>query len=910
MNGSIGSLHATAAARVRAAWARAGDTPPDLTALLADIGPAGEDGLIDAAVADAEERWDRRLPAGLEHYTAMLGAAAATPEFRRAILMCEASRRVTEDPTALRAEFLTRFPSAAAEVELVIGMLALISGASEDVALEDEPAPLTPGMTLGKYTLRERLGAGSFGEVWRAWDNELARNVALKILHAHGRQAPSGSGGETAGLSRVIDEARAAASLHHDHIVAVHDVGVFAENGRCYIDSELVADPAPTPEDPAHVEVGRSLEALVSASGPLGPREAVAIIEPVCRAVVTAHARGVLHRDLKPANILVSPSGRALVADFGLSISSLPRSAGESAHGTGTVNIATASGGRVVGTPAYMSPEQARGERFTPASDVYGIGATLRFALTGKPPYEPSGVHDADGRWDVIKQVRLGALSRLEAARPDLPRTLTRIVDHACAASPADRYASADALAADLHAWRTNHATVADPPGPLRAGVLWYRRNTAAATVGLVATLLLGLGVARYVERVTAERDRAVEAETLAERRLEEAERTLQVADAVNRFVEHSIVGALSTPLRSSMSFSYILAAIANRLETETPSDPLVAAGVAHFLGQGYLGHGANDHAQRYATQASRVRSALLGELAPESIRSRLLVLRVAFREPDRARYEQDLTKLIADSEQVLGRDHAETCEGLRLLSRLRVSQHRFADAAAIADDALARTRSALPAGHADIAEALIDAAHPRRLADDYDGAAALVAEAVSIQRHALGTRRYETLAAISLLGQLRMAQGNIADAVSLLREAAEGLVDRAGPTHGLTLSTVNLLARTLRQSGDFSAAIDTASPIVAATRAEKTPGTGPVDVACELGHALLDAGRTEDATEVLEWTWNDGKDRPATRGRAARAAILLAKAYRAAGNLHKARQIEAESESLSGRPTSPVTAE
>ncbi len=911
MNGSIGNTW-SAAGRVRAAWARRGESGalPELGAILAEL--AGGDGggedavVVDAVVADAEERWERGLAAGLEHYRAAIGELAGGAEVRRAVLMCEASRRSGEDPAEVRADFLARFPESAREVELVIGMLALISGAgsAEDEEVEAEDA-LGVGMRLGKYELRERLGAGSFGEVWRAWDTELARHVALKLLHGRAGRTASGAGSGTGGATRVIDEARAAASLRHENIVTVHDAGVFAENGRCYIDSELVADAAPTAADPSRVELGRSLEALVAEGGRLGARAAAELLAPVCGGVAAAHARGVLHRDLKPANILVSPSGNALIADFGLSVSSLPSSGGDSERGTGTVNIPTASGGRVVGTPAYMSPEQARGERFTPASDVYGLGATLRFALTGRAPYEPSGELDADGRWDVIKQVRAGGLGKLETERPDLPRTLARIVDRACAARVEDRYASADAMGADLRAWLSHRATVADVPGVVRSAGLWYRRNAAAATVGAVALVVMVAGTARFIDRVTEQRDRAVEAENLAESRLEEAEQARQVADSVSRFVESSVQNALATPFRGPPTMNHVMSLIAHRYENETPTDPLVAAGVAHFLGQCYLGMGANNFARKYAEQGLAVRRAMLGDVAPDTLRSRLLILRVGARERDRPELEAELRQLIADCEGTLGRESAEACEGMRVLSRLWIAKGRQEESAALTDDALARRRAALPEGHADLADWLIDAALPRRLRGDFAGAAELLEEAVRIRRARVGPARYETHAVVSELGQVYLSNWEWERAVPLLRDSAEGLKTVSGPTHGLTVNTVNLLVRALHLHGkDPAGALEAGAATMEMLRAEGSPGLGALDLAAGLGACLAELGQLDEARDLLEWAWEEAKVRPRSTGRATRAGVLLVDVYRRQGERALAASMQAELDRAAGRAT------
>ncbi|PKK12540.1 serine/threonine-protein kinase [Thermomonospora sp. CIF 1] len=207
----------------------------------------------------------------------------------------------------------------------------------------------------GRYRLVEMLGRGGMGTVWRARDEMLDREVAVKeVLVQAGLSEEERRGVR----ERTLREARAAARLSHPGIVTVHDV--VDEDGRPWIVMELVR--------------ARSLAEILAAEGPLPPERVAGIGRQLVAALRAAHAVGILHRDIKPANVLVTDEGRAVLTDFGIA-----RVEGDTAL-TRT--------GSLVGSPAYMPPERARGEPAIPASDLWSLGATLYAACEGRPPHD------------------------------------------------------------------------------------------------------------------------------------------------------------------------------------------------------------------------------------------------------------------------------------------------------------------------------------------------------------------------------------------------------------------------------------------------------------------------------------------------------------------------------------------
>ena len=374
---------------------------------------------------------------------------------------------VVDLPPAERDAALARwadFPAVVADVR------ALLAATDADPPPPPHPEPAA-GDHFGPFRLEERLGAGSSGAVWRAFDDHLQAWTALKIFRP--RAADD--------LDRVLREARAASAILSDHVVRVKSAGRFAD-GPYYLEMQLAAEYRPGLSG-ERIEVGRSLAELPAVS----IDDAVRMVAEAARGVEDAHRIGVVHRDVKPANILVLPvSGRALVTDFGLAAPGLHHAPTESTPATSTVTVST-DGGRIVGTPAFMAPEQANGVFPGRTSDVYALGATLYTLLAGRPPYVPLGL-DPIPALDVIRQVRAGPPGPLP---PVVPARLTRILDRAMARVPADRYPTAASLAGDLEAWSADQLTTVDRRSVTLWTYLFARRNREVVTTATVLAMLL-----------------------------------------------------------------------------------------------------------------------------------------------------------------------------------------------------------------------------------------------------------------------------------------------------------------------------------------------------------------------------------------------------------------------------------
>jgi type VI secretion system protein ImpC len=294
------------------------------------------------------------------------------------------------------------------------------AGAAEEAPAEEGPSQ------IGRYRILGRAGAGGMGTVYKAHDPQLDRTVALKVP----RLDPAQDRG--AAVQRFLREARAAARVRHAHVCPIYDVG--EQDGRPHVVMAYVEGPSLA----QRLAGGRRFD---------DPRQAAALAREVAEALAAVHAHGITHRDLKPGNILLDPAGHAVLTDFGL------------AHPAGEEHLTLS--GTVLGTPAYMAPEQASGEseRVGPASDLYSLGVVLYQMLTGRLPFDGPVLA-------VLSRIQTEAPPPPSQLRPDLDLALEAMVLRAMARRPEDRYPDARAFADDLQRWLAGSppAAVSAPP--------------------------------------------------------------------------------------------------------------------------------------------------------------------------------------------------------------------------------------------------------------------------------------------------------------------------------------------------------------------------------------------------------------------------------------------------------------
>ena len=296
-------------------------------------------------------------------------------------------------------------------------------------ALATDPGPSLIGRQLGAYQILSLIGVGGMGEVYRARDTRLDREVAVKVL-------PQEFARDKVRLQRFEREARAAGSLNHPNVLVVYDVG--SHEGFPYVVTEFLQG-----EDLRR----RLLE------GPLHPSRAVELAIQIALGLAAAHERGIIHRDIKPENLFLMTAGRAKILDFG--IAKLVRT--ENEEGTQTVVSDGTEPGRVLGTAGYMSPEQVRGHRVDYRSDIFSFGAVMYEMLSGRRAFQ------RDSLVETMGAILSEEPDSLLASNPSLSPALERIVKHCLEKKPEDRFQSVHDVALSLDALSlvtvSSHAT-------------------------------------------------------------------------------------------------------------------------------------------------------------------------------------------------------------------------------------------------------------------------------------------------------------------------------------------------------------------------------------------------------------------------------------------------------------------
>ncbi len=369
---------------------------------------------------------------------------------------------------ALRAAVQELLDHDAADDDFLASPVARPTGGSDAPTLPAPPGAFGPTPTVPGYEIVEEIGRGGMGVVYKARQLNLNRLVALKMLLP---AAP----GDLIRLARFRSEAEVLDRLHHTNIVPIYDIG--ESETHHYFTMEYVPGP----------NLARFLDRR-----PQDPAASAWLVETLARAVHATHQCGVVHRDLKPANILLAPSaaGRPTLAaceprvtDFGLALdAAAPRGLTQT--------------GVAVGTPSYMAPEQARGDRKNvgPGTDIYSLGTILYEMLTGRPPF------DAESPAETMRQVVCDDPVAPSRLRPGLPRDLVTVCMKCLEKSPRRRYASALDLAEDLRRFQAGEPIRARPAGFVERAYRWcVRRPLAASLLALVGVLGVGLLVTVFV---------------------------------------------------------------------------------------------------------------------------------------------------------------------------------------------------------------------------------------------------------------------------------------------------------------------------------------------------------------------------------------------------------------------------
>lgn len=405
--------------------------PPDLFALTETFRPASPRDLADAVLLDLTESWKHGHPRSVGDYFRNLPELASDPKFKVELiqrdyqLQCEHSQSPDVDSYVMQFPDLQQvlrgvlqgeaLPEQSLETAIETPeILELRRPRSMSQAVSSRPMP----EQLGRYLVQSELGSGQFGAVYRAFDDQLHRVVAVKV--------PKRSGLSAEQLTAFQTEARNLARLEHPHVVSVYDFGT-TDDGGCFVVGQFID--------------GESLYEAMNRRQ-FSFAEAAIVLAMVADGLQAAHERDIVHRDVKPANILLDTEGRPYVADFGLAI---------------TDEQKRKSPDSIAGSPAYMSPEQTRGDNtaLDGRSDLWAVGIILYEMLTGTRPFRGNLT-------EIQRQIATSAPRRPRDVNGEAPIVLEEICLRCLATSPADRFATAADLAAELRSFLPAQKTARD----------------------------------------------------------------------------------------------------------------------------------------------------------------------------------------------------------------------------------------------------------------------------------------------------------------------------------------------------------------------------------------------------------------------------------------------------------------
>ena len=684
--------------------------------------------------------------------------------------------------------------------------------------------------SIGRYRLVRELGRGGMGQVWLAEQTEpVKRQVALKVI--------KGGMFDSSLLERFQSERQSLAIMDHPSIAKVFDAGATADGQPYFVMEYVPGVPITDYCDEKKFTIPQRLELFIK----------------VCEGIQHAHQKAIIHRDLKPENILVvEVDGKPLprIIDFGLAKSASPEMFGAAQF--------TREGG-FLGTPGYMSPEQADPSvhDVDTRTDVFSLGGILYVLLTGSPPFDAERLRKQPLD-EALRQLREedpprpstkantqrdGTRTTVEA-RGTQPKELVAVLRgdldwitmNALERDRARRYATPSELAADIRRY-LNHEPIQARPASLPYRMKKYvRRHRIAVAVGAtLAAVFVAFAVLQgaQLRRTTRERDRA---------------------DRIAEFMTEMFkVSDPSEARGNSIRAREIIDKASKDIDTGLARDPELQAQMMHVMGTVYRSLGLYPRAELLLRQAGKIRQQALGSEHPDTLRSMALLARVLVDEGQYTQAEKLFRETLDIQRRVLGRQHSDTLGSMTGLAVILTGQGRYAETEQLYRETLDIRHRVLGAEHPDTLESGARLALALSYEGHYPEAEKLFSETLAIQRRVLGPDHPKTLWSAQGLAWTMSAEGRYAEAEQLYRETLDIRHRVLGPEHPDTLESATRLALTLSTEGHTHEAekleretLDTLRRVLG----PEHPNTlGTMEI---LGTTLLDEGRYPEAEKLL----------------------------------------------------------
>lgn len=611
------------------------------------------------------------------------------------------------------------------------------------------------GQRIGHIRVTDFLAQGGMGAVYVGFDEKLERRVALKAVHEGRLDADA--------RARFLREARVLSQLNHPHICQIY--GFLEGKERDFLVLELIA--------------GKSLKEVIAERPDQAIRMRIAL--EIVGVLAATHAQGIIHRDLKPSNVMVTPKGAIKVLDFGLA-----RATNEDAN-TWSIDLSQGVGGEVatgsdyavtrlgvlVGTLSYMSPEQARGEPLTTASDMYSYGLLLQELLTGRRAYPP-------GLSSEEQLVKARAGDTLPVA--GLGTQLTALINRLKAPAPAVRPSALDAA--------ERLRFILDEPRRR------LRRFLMAG--GLVVATTVAVGMTYLAYRIRQE--------------AAEARRQTAIAEAVNAFLNDDLLAAVAPSAQrgkgKDVTMREVLDAAAARIDQASKdggrfaAEPLVEASIRTTLGATYRELGELSAAEPHLRRALELRRRTLGEEHLETARAMNQLGLLDWRQGRLDQAEPLFRRSLELGRRLLGQDDTETLAYEMNVANVYRTQGRYQEAEPLYERNLASKLRVLGAEHPSTLDTMGNLANHYQETGRYDKAEVLHRQALDVRRRIQGEKAPSTVSVMNNLANDLALLGRLEEAAPLMQRTLEIKVELYGADHPSTLNSVNNLAELDDQMG------------------------------------------------------------------------------------------------------------